>query len=357
MAEILTTSGDILKANAQALVNTVNCVGVMGRGIALQFRKAYPANWKAYEAACKRKELQPGAMFIHDLGAATQPRYIINFPTKLHWKGKSRLSFIDAGLEALVKEVQRLGIRSIAIPPLGCGLGGLRWKDVLPRIQSALEGIPGLEVLIFEPKDAPAAAAMVKSAKVPKMTPGRAALLGLMNRYLAALLDPFVTLLEIHKLMYFLQESGQELKLQFEKGPYGPYARNLRHVLSEMEGHFITGYGDGDDKPDRQVEAKPAAVEQAAELLSDSPEVLDRFERVIRLINGFETSHGMELLATVHWVGRHEGAAGFPAALDRVRAWSDRKKRWEEGEVRVAWDTLQSKGWLPPDREEPHQRR
>jgi O-acetyl-ADP-ribose deacetylase (regulator of RNase III) len=189
--------GDILSADVEALVNTVNCVGVMGRGIALQFRKAFPENFKAYKAACDRGELRPGKLFIHEQAQLTNPRYMINFPTKKHWQGKSRIEYIDAGLQALVQEVQHVGIRSIAIPPLGCGLGALKWSDVRPRIERALSMLPDVHVLLYEPKGAPDATDMVKTSQAPRMTIGRAALLGLMNRYLAALMDPFVSLLEM----------------------------------------------------------------------------------------------------------------------------------------------------------------
>jgi O-acetyl-ADP-ribose deacetylase (regulator of RNase III) len=205
--------GDILTANVEALVNTVNCVGVMGRGIALQFRNAFPENFKAYKAVCDRGEFRPGKLFIHEQTQLTNPRYIINFPTKKHWKGKSRIDYIDAGLQALVQEIQQLGIRSIAIPPLGCGLGGLQWADVRPRIECALKTLPDVHVLLYEPKGAPGASDIVKTSQAPRMTMERAALLGLMNRYLAALMDPFVSLLEIHKLMYFMQESGEGLAI------------------------------------------------------------------------------------------------------------------------------------------------
>src|SRR5207249_10152861 len=132
-------SGDILKSEAEALVNTVNCVGVMGRGIALQFKNAFPENFKAYAAACKRGEMQPGRMFVFETGQLTPPRYIINFPTKRHWRGKSRIEDIDAGLKAPVAEIRARRLRSIALPPLGSGLGGLDWlADVLPRLEAAL---------------------------------------------------------------------------------------------------------------------------------------------------------------------------------------------------------------------------
>lgn len=139
------TSGDILKCEADALVNTVNCVGVMGRGIALQFKNVYPDNFKAYEAACKREAVQPGRMFVFDTGQLTLPRFIINFPTKRHWRGKSRIEDIESGLTDLVKVIRDKGIRSIAIPPLGAGLGGLDWSDVRPRIERALTGLADVQ--------------------------------------------------------------------------------------------------------------------------------------------------------------------------------------------------------------------
>ncbi|SIO66990.1 O-acetyl-ADP-ribose deacetylase (regulator of RNase III), contains Macro domain [Bradyrhizobium erythrophlei] len=166
-------TGDILKVDAEALVNTVNCVGIMGLGIALQFKNDFPENFKAYEAACKREEVQPGKMFVFETGTLTNPKFIINFPTKRHWRGKSRMEDIDSGLKALVEEIRHRGIRSIAIPPLGSGLGGLNWADVRPRIETALRSIENLDVIVFEPNSAPAA---TKSREVPTMTAGRAAL-------------------------------------------------------------------------------------------------------------------------------------------------------------------------------------
>lgn len=253
-------AGNILAENAEALVNSVNCVGIMGRGIALQFKMAFSENFEAYKAACKRGEVQPGRMFVFATGQLTNPRYIINFPTKRHWRDKSRLSDIEAGLTDLVAEIKARKIRSVAIPPLDSGLGGLDWSDVRCRIEAAAHGIPNVRVVLFEPRGAPEARAMPRSREVPAMTPGRAALVGLIERYLGGLMDPFVSLLEVHKLLYFMQEAGAPLKLQFKKALYGPYAENLRHVLTAIEGHLISGYGDGGDAPDKQLELVPGAV-------------------------------------------------------------------------------------------------
>ena len=182
------TAGNILDAEAEALVNTVNCVGIMGRGIALQFKQAFPENFSAYEAACRRKAVEPGRMFVFDTGELTFPRYIINFPTKRHWRGKSRMEDIDSGLIALVEEIRARGIRTIAVPPLGSGLGGLDWSEVRPRIEAALRDLPGVEASVYEPGGAPPDSRPNRSTAVPKMTAGRAALVSLMSQYLGGLL-------------------------------------------------------------------------------------------------------------------------------------------------------------------------
>ena len=340
-------TGDILAEDVEALVNTVNCVGVMGRGIALQFKNAFPANFVAYEAACRRGAVQPGRMFVFETGQLTNPRYIVNFPTKRHWRGKSRIEDIDTGLVALVEDVRRLGIRSIAVPPLGSGLGGLDWRDVRPRIERALAGIDGLRVVVYEPGGSAESRPMVASRDVPKMTTGRAALVGLVHRYLGGLMDPFVSLLEVHKLMYFMQEAGEPLNLRYQKAPYGPYAENLRHVLRTIEGHLLSGYADGGDAPDKQLELVPGAVDDAMAFLGSHVETRTRFDRVADLVEGFETPFGLELLATVHWVATRTDARTPEAVTAETYAWNERKKRFSPRQIALARDVLSGKGWLP----------
>jgi O-acetyl-ADP-ribose deacetylase (regulator of RNase III) len=336
-------TGDILRADVEALVNTVNCVGIMGRGIALQFKNDFPENFEAYKAACDREEVQPGKMFVFETRTLTNPKFIINFPTKRHWRGKSRMEDIDSGLQSLVEEIRLRGIHSIAIPPLGSGLGGLNWADVRPRILEALRGLNDLQVIVFEPNSAPAA---TKSREVPTMSPGRAALVVLMHRYLAGLMDPFVSLLEVHKLMYFMQEAGEPLHLQYAKAPYGPYAENLRHVLRAVEGHLVSGYADGGDAPEKEIKLVPGAVNDAEAFLADNRETLVRFDRVGNLVEGFETPFGLELLATVHWVVKRDRATSLGDAVQRVHSWNDRKRRFSERQIGIAYETLRSKGWM-----------
>jgi O-acetyl-ADP-ribose deacetylase (regulator of RNase III) len=338
-------TGDILTAEADALVNTVNCVGVMGRGVALQFKKAYPDNFKAYAKACAREDVQPGRMFVYETGQLTGPRFIINFPTKRHWKGASRFADIEAGLSALVAEIKARGIQSIAIPPLGSGLGGLNWPDVRAAIERALAPLSNLSVTVFEPNGTPDHA-VLRNKKVPDMTPGRAALVGLMRRYLAGLLDPFVTLLEVHKLMYFMQEAGESLRLRYVRAAYGPYAENLRHVLSAVEGHLVSGYADGGDAPEQELVLVPGAVDDAEAFLADHPDTRSRVARVASLVEGFETPFGLELLSTVHWVATHDGVTRADEVIAGTYAWSDRKRQFSQDQIRLALDVLKKKAWV-----------
>jgi O-acetyl-ADP-ribose deacetylase (regulator of RNase III) len=339
-------TGDILKAGAEALVNTVNCVGIMGRGIALQFKSAFPANFKAYETACRREEVQPGRMFVFETRELGKPKYIVNFPTKRHWRGKSRLEDIESGLRALASEIRSRNIRSIAIPPLGSGLGGLNWKDVRDRIEKYLGDLEGVSIAVYEPNGTPDAETMARLREPPRMTPGRAALVVLMHRYLGGLLDPFVSLLEVHKLMYFMQEAGQPLRLKFTKGPYGPYAENLRHVLTSVEGHLVAGYSDGGDNPAKQLKLLPGSIDDAEKALSEDDATRSNLKRVADLVEGYETPFGLELLATVHWVSTQEGAGNPPEVQRLTYAWGDRKRRFTPRQIALAYQTLASKNWI-----------
>ena len=148
-------TGNLLDAKVEALVNPVNTVGVMGKGLALQFKQAFPENFRAYQAAAKAGALETGKMFVFDAGGIVLPKYIINFPTKRHWRGRSKVEYIESGLRDLVDVICDRRIRSIAIPPLGAGLGGLAWRDVRGLIERSLPPLPDVEMLVFEPMGAP----------------------------------------------------------------------------------------------------------------------------------------------------------------------------------------------------------
>ena len=339
-------TGDMFVEEVDALVNTVNCVGVMGRGVALQFKRAFPENFRAYAAHCKRGEMRPGRVFVFETGGMLSPKYIVNFPSKRHWRGKSRMEDIESGLSSLANEIRSRDIRSIAIPPLGSGLGGLDWMQVRVRIQAALEELDGVDVVVFEPGGAPRDDRANRSSDVPKMTAGRAALVGLLDLYLRALLDPFVTLLEAHKLMYFMQVAGEPLRLRMVKGPFGPYAENLRHVLHAIEGHMISGYADGGDRPDKRLRLVPGALEDASGFLERESDTKARLARVGDLVDGFESPFGLELLSSVHWVVSQEGALVAEDVLNRTYAWNARKKRFTPRQIELAFGILSEKCWL-----------
>ena len=347
---IETSKGNLLNAPVEALVNTVNTMGIMGKGIALQFKQAYPQMFRAYELACKAGEVQLGKVHVYDLGGLVGgPRWIINFPTKGHWRARSNKLDIEAGLKDLVDTMQRLNIRSIAVPPLGCGHGGLDWTDVRPLIESAFDSLPDVRALIFAPGETPDAVAMPNRTARPKMTLGQAALISLMDRYLKGLLDPFISLLEIHKLMYFLQEAGQPLRLQYEAKEFGPYATNLRQVMIRLESHYTQGYGDGNDSPTKAIELLPGAVDEAQHFLREDVAIRQRMERVTDLIEGYEDPVGLELLSSVHWVMSNNPEAKLSAdtAAQAVHKWNARKQRtFKTEQLTRAWKHLKDKGWI-----------
>ncbi len=330
-------------------MNTVNTVGIMGKGIALQFKQAYPQMFRAYERDCKSGEVKLGKAQVFDLGGLVGgPRWIINFPTKGHWRVGSRMEDIESGLKDLVATINRLHVRSVAVPPLGCGNGGLDWNDVRPRIESAFATLPEVRVLVFTQAGAPEANAMPNRTQRPKMTLGRAALIALMDRYLKGLLDPFVSLLEIHKLMYFLQAAGQPLRLQYEAKDFGPYAKNLRQVLIRLEKHYTQGYGDGKDNPTKTIDLLPGAVEEAEAFLKDNESIRQRMDRVAALIDGFEDPYGLELLSSVHWVMRGNANAreSSEVAAAAFHKWNPRKRRiMKKGHLLKAWQRLKEQSW------------
>jgi O-acetyl-ADP-ribose deacetylase (regulator of RNase III) len=342
-------TGNLLTQDADALVNTVNTEGIMGKGIALQFKKAWPAMFKDYAAACKRGEVTLGRMHVWATESLTGPRYIINFPTKSHWRARSRLADIETGLRDLTRVIRELGITSIAIPPLGCGNGGLDWREVEPRILSSLEPLSStVDVRVFAPAGAPSAAEQPSREPTPKLTSARAALLALMREYERVTFEP-PTLVEIQKLAYFLQVSGEVLKLSFDAAVYGPYADDLRKSLRAMEGHFIVGFGDG-SLPITQAETvrvKPEIYQALDDYIVNHPETARRINSVLSEIEGFESTYGLELLATVHWVMTHDAAAmaNSGAAHEVVRRWNERKSSlFTQPHVASAWRVVHERG-------------
>lgn len=341
-------TGNILSEDADALVNTVNCVGVMGRGVALQFKKAFPDNFEAYAEACNNGEVKPGRLFVYKLDQITNPQYIINFPTKRHWKGKSRISDIEKGLKDLQRIIKKMNIKSIAIPPLGSGLGGLDWNDVKKRIEDSLCDFSSLNVVIFHPSDAKSSPLDTRKNSVPSMNVGRAILVRLMHRYARRSIDPFVTLPEIHKLIYFMKICGEPSlsRIVLEKGEYGPYAANLSKALEEIDGYFITGYGFNRKDIGRELRLVPGAIEDAKKFLKGRTDTHKYIGKVERLIDGFETAIGLELLSTVHWIIERESPKSRDDVVSKVYGWNEGKKKFSSRQIMLAIDVMSKKNWI-----------
>jgi len=337
-------NGDMFEDRCEALVNTVNCVGIMGRGVALQFKERFPDNYKAYKRVCDAGGMAPGHIFVYDTGSMIGPRWILNFPTKRHWRGASRIEDVESGLDDLVKVIEKLQIKSISMPPLGCGLGGLDWNEVRSRISDRLSALQNVSIKVHTPTFA-ADARPISNVAAYQMKRGGAALALLARGYLRSAMDPVLTLLKVHKLMYFLQVMGEELKLNYVKAPYGPYAENLKFVLQKTEGHILSGYQEEGQKPFMRLDIVPNACEDAEKFLLDYPETAARIKSVTELTDGFESDSGLELLASVHWVCANEGANSAERAYELVHSWNDRKRDlFSVNQVSAAYARLKEGG-------------
>lgn len=356
------TRGNLLEAQVDAIVNTVNTEGVMGKGIALQIKEAYPEVDGAYRAACERGEVQIGRMHVAPTQALQGPRLVINFPTKKHWRNPSKLEYVVEGLKDLRSVLQGLGIRSVALPPLGCGSGGLEWSQVKGAIVAALEDLEDIDLYVFEPSGTPAAAP--KRAGVEELTPARALIVEGIRRY--AVLGFECTNLEVQKLAYFTQRvlEGLGLRdvldLKFVEHIYGPYSERLRHTLSNLDGSYL------------RCEKRLADAGPLEPIYLDMPRLgaLDEYwksakgapyrpavDRTEQIIDGFQTPFLMELLATVDWMMQDGGPdLTVEDMRERLSEWAKRSHAAErklrlfgEAEIRMARGRLlQHAGILYP---------
>jgi len=301
------TQGNLLDADVEALVNTVNTVGVMGKGIALMFKDRFPNNMRAYAEACKGKQVQTGKMFVTETGELSGPRWIINFPTKQHWRAKSKMEWVEEGLVDLRRFLLENNVTSVAIPPLGAGNGGLNWHEVRQKIEAALGDMEGVNVLVFEPTRQYQNVA--KRTGVEKLTPARALIAELVRRYWVLGME--CSLLEIQKLAWFLErvieqtESDNPLKLAFKANQFGPYADRLRHLLDALDGSYLRCEKRIADASPMDVIWFDDSKKEKLQSYLNSKEMMPyihALERTTKLIDGFESPFGMELLATTDWL-------------------------------------------------------
>ncbi|MBL7733401.1 MAG: macro domain-containing protein [Chitinophagaceae bacterium] len=322
--------GNMLASSAEALVNTVNTEGVMGKGIALQFKNKFPSNFREYEAACKSGWLQPGKLLVVKDGTLENEKLIINFPTKTKWYLKSRYEYIESGLEALVAEIRSRGIKSIAIPPLGCGHGGLKWEKVKPIMEKHLAGLEETEIIIYEPGDeVKAILKKEESKKDVELTTAKAMVL--YSLYYYESLGEESSLFVANKLAYFLKRLGEPSlkRLKFEASHYGPYSVQLGHMMHALTGRYLRGLEQMDAKPFEMLELNYDTFEEVRNYVHKvlSAEERQRIKNLVTLIDGFQTSLSLETLATVDFVKHEYKAKTQSEVIDKIHNWSDRKRK------------------------------
>ncbi len=331
--------GNLLNADVEAVVNTVNTVGVMGKGIALMFKERFPENFRAYEAACKAGEVHVGEMFVTAGVELDGPRWIINFPTKKHWRQPTKPEWVERGLIALKGVIEEKRIRSIAIPPLGCGNGGLNWRDIRPMIEASLCDLPDVDVIVYEPTAK--YQNIAKKQGVKKLTPARALIAELIRRYWVLGIE--CTLLEAQKLAWFLERTvkrlalNDPLDLRFTADRYGPYAHRLSHLLNSLDGSYLhCERRIADARPFDTIWFEESKREKLSLYLKsiEARDYLPAVEATDALIDGFQSPLGLEALATIDWLVSREGVLptleAVRSGLARWPAGSDAAKRKEK---------------------------
>lgn len=336
--------GNLLDSKADALVNTVNTVGVMGKGIALQFKEAFPINNKKYIEACKAGALSPGKLLaVKDHNALLGEKLIINFPTKKHWRHPSKYEYIEEGLKALVQLIEKQQIKNIAIPPLGCGNGGLDWNVVRPMIEKYFSALQ-TKVYVYEPSDSVKEILQKKeSSKEIKLTPARAQLLYLLFYYES--LGEYSSLFSANKLAYFLQRMGEKMRLTFVAYHYGPYAPQVAHVLYALNGIYIKGFEQKEAKAFEPLLLNYKKLDEVKNYIDKelNPEQKDRLRRLVKLIDGFQSELSLEILASVDFILSEHPAFTEEEAHVAIQNWSERKNKLIKKEyVGIAYSHLKS---------------
>ncbi len=346
------TQGNLFDASAEALVNTVNTVGVMGKGIALMFKERFPLNMQLYAKACKDNQVQTGRMFVTSTESLIGPKWIVNFPTKQHWKAASRLEWIDEGLQDLRAFLIQYKVASIAIPPLGSGNGGLDWEIVKQRIVEALSDLDDVDIMIYEPTKQNQNIA--KKEGVKALTPSRAMIAELIRRYWVLGID--CSVLEVQKLAWFLDrvvnvyQLPNEFRFRFEAHKFGPYSQNLQHLLNGLDGtYLLADKRISDVAPDDVIYFNDEQKQQVSLYLKTQAKAyLSALDHATRIIEGFESPFGMELLATVDWLLVKDGCEptleSIKTGLTHWSAgkhWADRKlKLFDDKKLQLAIDQL-----------------
>ena len=335
--------GDMFSEPAEAIVNTVNCAGVMGKGVALEFKKRWPKNYRAYKKQCDAKQLSPGTLFVYDNGDLlnqSYPRYLINFPTKLHWRSKSKIQYIEDGLDVLIDTLAEYRIKSVAMPRLGCGNGGLNWSEIRSLIERKLANINDVDIKVFESKEVYCEEPEHESPSSLKMTFERAVTMKALSD-LETHFDGSYDRISIHKIVYFLQALGVNYQLGFARNKNGPYSETLKGAFKKFEEHHLISGFSGEDKVSSVT---PRGCAMADEFLksSDHAKAEEIVRKLNRLIQGFESAYGLELLSTVHWLVTFENKKSVQEIIDALNSWSEAKRtKFTPDNIHAAYDRLE----------------
>ena len=316
--------GDLFESSSEALVNTVNTVGVMGKGIALQFKNLYPSNYKKYIELCKRGDFQIGhILVVRDHNTLSGEKIILNFPTKEHWRSPSQYDFIEKGLVELKRILVEENIKSVSMPPLGSGNGGLQWHKVKLLIESHLSDLTTCHIIVYEPNSS--VKEVLKKERV-KLTPARAMLLSMLFELVKN--GEFVSEFTSEKLCYFLQRFGAEkhFKLNYTQNFYGPYSGKVRHVLNYLNGSYIMGYSDKDKKPFDELDLVIETEQEVIDYLKENDDLFRTVEQTKLFLNGFYSAFGLELLSTVDFIAQSNKNSDKEFIINQLAIWSDRKK-------------------------------
>lgn len=336
-------SGNMLDAKVEALVNTVNTVGVMGKGIALQFRNTFLHNYKVYKEACKNKTFHTGEILVVKDRDINGEKFIINFPTKEHWKGASRYEFIESGLKALSNFISKKNIKSIALPPLGCGNGGLDWEIVKPMIERHLDGLD-CDIQVYEPNNAVKELLQKQETGAKsKLTASRAMLLYALFYYEA--LGEYSSLFSANKLAYFLQRIGEDLKLDFKASHYGPYALGVGHVLLAMNGTYLNGLEQNSAKAFEPLKLNYDKLDEVKRYVKTNltDKQLSRLKSLINFISGFETELSLEVLSSVAFLLEGNPNQSLEDIISGISSWNERKKRlFKDQYIQIAYNHLKT---------------
>jgi O-acetyl-ADP-ribose deacetylase (regulator of RNase III)/uncharacterized protein YwgA len=354
--------GDLFESPAQTLVNTVNCVGVMGKGVALEFKKRFPDMFEDYARRCARGEVKLGQPYLY---RTLLPPYVLNFPTKDDWRAPARLEDIVAGLEYLEAHFRDWGITSLAVPPLGCGQGGLDWSVIGPTLYNHLQRL-GVPVHLYAPYGTPheeleprhlqrtlesrSVSNDPASLPMPRMEPAWVALVAALHRVES---DPHhwpIGKVSFQKLAYFATATGLPTGLSFTKGRFGPYAPGLTGVMNRLANNGLithqrlgrmsavrvgSTFGDAERTHRDALEQWSSEIERVADLFARFPKTRDA-----------------EVAASIHFVASSlEAEDGRPPSEDevlvRVLDWKrDKRPALHEDEIVQTMRILAMLGWL-----------